>query len=42
MDSNKQKEAKEWLEENRKFYHKAAIAKVEKIVNAEKVDLSDV
>jgi hypothetical protein len=26
------KDAKKWLDENRSFYHKAALAKVEKIV----------
>jgi hypothetical protein len=34
MDSNKETDAKKWLEENRNFYHKAAITKIEKIVNA--------
>jgi len=33
VDSEHKKEAQQWLEENRSFYHKSAIAKVEAILN---------
>lgn len=32
VDSNHKDDAAKWLEENRSFYHKSAIAKVEKIL----------
>ena len=32
VDSDKVNDAKKWLDENRHFYHKAALAKIEKMV----------
>ena len=33
VDSNKKFDAYKWLGENRSFYHKAAIAKIQRIID---------